>query len=206
VEPTPPINRVDRKKEETRLKIIAVATGLFKAHGFDAVTMERIAAEADIAKGTLYNYFPVKEAIVGEYIRRTFAGRFGERVAMLRIMPDTRSRLAWVLTEIHRGIAAQPDIFEKYFVYHIHNTLSLRREAGIESGFRQLTAEIAALGRQSAELRGDLPDASLVALFEFAIIQVAQEYYQSPGQFRADETIGRCVDLCLAGARTNPGR
>ena len=70
----PPVSRIERKKEETRLKIIAVAMSLFKAHGFDVTTMERIAAEVDIAKGTLYNYFPVKEAIVSEYIRRTFAG------------------------------------------------------------------------------------------------------------------------------------
>ncbi len=206
MERTAPASRVERKKEETRLKIVAVAMSLFKARGFDAVTMESIAAEADIAKGTLYNYFPVKEAIVGEYIRRTFAGKCGERVALLRVMPDTRARLAWVLTELLRGITSQPGIFQKYFVYQLQNTLALHRDADANSGFRLLTAEIAALGQANGDLRGDLPGDILVALFEFAFLEVAREFYQAPEQFRADETIGRCVDLCLAGAKANPGR
>lgn len=37
---------------------------LFDRDGFDAVTMEQIAAEADVAKGTLYNHFPTKEAVL----------------------------------------------------------------------------------------------------------------------------------------------
>lgn len=194
-------NRTERKKEETRLKIIAVAMSLFKAHGFDATAMERIAAETDIAKGTLYNYFPVKEAIVGEYIRRTFAGSFAERLFLLQMMPDTRSRLSWVLTELMRGIAAQPDLFEKYFVYQLKNMLSLHRDAGMKSGFRQLTEAIADLGLESGELRADLPRSSLVALFEFAFVEVAREYYQAPEKFAAGEVIARCVDLCLHGAQ-----
>lgn len=43
---------------------MAAAMALIRAYGFEETTMEQIAEEADIAKGTLYNYFPAKEAII----------------------------------------------------------------------------------------------------------------------------------------------
>lgn len=51
----------ETKKRETRQRISDVATGLFHARGFDAVTVEEIAAAADVSKMTVFNYFPRKE-------------------------------------------------------------------------------------------------------------------------------------------------
>ena len=56
--------RVERKKEETREKIIRVAMKLFMDQGLESTTMEQIAAQVDIAKGTLYNYFEDREALI----------------------------------------------------------------------------------------------------------------------------------------------
>jgi AcrR family transcriptional regulator len=86
-------NRTERKKETTRRKIMDVAMDLFRQQGVESTTMEQIAAEVDIAKGTLYNYFSVKEAIIDEYIKRSFQENNDERVRQIRTMPDTRSRL-----------------------------------------------------------------------------------------------------------------
>jgi AcrR family transcriptional regulator len=49
----------------TREKILAVASDLFAAQGFDATTTRDIARAAGIATGTMFNYFSSKEAIVG---------------------------------------------------------------------------------------------------------------------------------------------
>jgi AcrR family transcriptional regulator len=54
----------DRKKEAARHRIIAVADHLFAEDGFDATTMEDIAAAAEVSVGTLYNYFGSKTAIL----------------------------------------------------------------------------------------------------------------------------------------------
>lgn len=50
-------------KEETRTRIIACAEQLFRTQGFEATRTKEIAQEAGIAAGTLFNYFPTKEAV-----------------------------------------------------------------------------------------------------------------------------------------------
>jgi len=54
----------DRKKEATRQAISNVATHLFVEHGFDKVSVSDIAEEANVARKTVFNYFPRKEDLV----------------------------------------------------------------------------------------------------------------------------------------------
>lgn len=52
------------EKEATRERIEAAALELFRTRGFEATTTRDIAKAAEIATGTLFNYFAAKEAIV----------------------------------------------------------------------------------------------------------------------------------------------
>ena len=51
-------------KAETRRRILKAARDRFAKVGFEAATTREIAAAAGIAVGTLFNYFPSKEAII----------------------------------------------------------------------------------------------------------------------------------------------
>ncbi|MGE5583813.1 MAG: TetR/AcrR family transcriptional regulator [Bacillota bacterium] len=194
-------NRVERKKEETKRKIISVAMNLFKKQGFNATTMEQIAAEVDIAKGTLYNYFPVKEAILDAFIQQTFQQKNTERIAQIRKLPDTRSRITFILSDLINGVRSEKEIFEKYFVYRIQNMISLSRDQSTESGLGLLETELIELGQKGAELRNDLPLDMFKALFEFVFVVVAQQFYKEPGRFIADKAIEQGVDLFMNGAK-----
>ncbi len=55
-------------REATRRKILECAQVQFRSVGFEATTTRDIAKAAGIATGTLFNYFPTKEAIVGNLI------------------------------------------------------------------------------------------------------------------------------------------
>lgn len=58
------MTRLERKRQHTRDRIAQTAFELFETHGYDAVTMDQIAIAADVARGTLYNHFAVKEAVL----------------------------------------------------------------------------------------------------------------------------------------------
>ena len=55
-----PLGRRERKKLETRQRISTAAFALFVERGYEATTVEAIAERADVAKGTVFNYFPQK--------------------------------------------------------------------------------------------------------------------------------------------------
>jgi AcrR family transcriptional regulator len=194
-------SRISRNKEEKKKRIISKAMELFHKLGFNKTTMEQIAEEADISKGTLYNYFPIKEAIIDEYIKDCFRKKYPERIRHLQKMPDTQSRIVLVINEIVEEVQAQNEIYERHIVYTIQKITSLKRDEQINIGFELLAAEIIRLGQKEEEIRKDLPINTLVGLIEFAFIQVVQQFYMDPDNFNALEITNRYVDLCINGAK-----
>lgn len=59
-------------KSATRRRILEVAQKHFAQHGFEVATTRDLAQAAGIAAGTLFNYFPTKEAIVEALIRDVY--------------------------------------------------------------------------------------------------------------------------------------
>lgn len=54
-------------REELAGRIYRAAIGIFRERGFDAATVEEIARAAGVAKGTIFNFFPTKGAILLRY-------------------------------------------------------------------------------------------------------------------------------------------
>ncbi len=193
--------RMERKKEETQNKIITAAVELFRRVGLEATTMEQIAAVVDIAKGTLYNYFPSKEAIINAYIQRTFRERNDDRMAQFTSLPDTRARLTRIFELLVAGVQAQKELFEAFMVARMKSVISFRPPEGEPTGLSLLIHEIIRLGQQSGELRADLPDDLLEGLFEYALIAAIKPFYLDPQRFDAAQSIARSVDVFMNGAR-----
>ena len=76
----------ERKKAETRQAISDVATRLFEARGFEAVTVAEIAAAANVSAKTVFNYFPAKEDLF-------FDAEDAVRDALVAAVPDVRPLL-----------------------------------------------------------------------------------------------------------------
>ena len=195
-------SRMDRKKEETRQKILAAAMQMFREQGFDAVSMETIAETVDIAKGTLYNYFPVKEAILDEYIRRNFKDRTQAWVAKIRELPTTAARMETVFTDLLTGIQSQRVIFEKYTAYRMKQWISFHQEDHEKSGFQLISAEIIHLGQASGELRSDLPAQMLEDLCEYVFMLTVKEFYLASETFSTPQASERIINCFLNGTKT----
>ncbi len=56
--------RRERKKRETRQRILDAAVALFAAQGYEATTMDEIAESADFSRATVFNAFPRKADLV----------------------------------------------------------------------------------------------------------------------------------------------
>jgi AcrR family transcriptional regulator len=58
------------EKIPTRDRILKVAGELFYKEGFRAIGIDRVIAEADVAKATFYNHFPSKDDLIVAWVRR----------------------------------------------------------------------------------------------------------------------------------------
>lgn len=66
---------------ETHERILRAALDTFMHHGYNATTMDDIAAASDTSKGTLYWHFESKENLLESAIRGFFEGTFMAEVA-----------------------------------------------------------------------------------------------------------------------------
>jgi AcrR family transcriptional regulator len=63
----------ERKKRQMRRQLSDVATALFLERGFDAVRVAEVAAACGVSEKTVFNYFPVKEALIMDRLEITLA-------------------------------------------------------------------------------------------------------------------------------------
>ncbi len=59
--------RRERKKSETRARILNAAIALMTERGYDAVKVEDIAARADVANATFFLHFPTKASLLAAF-------------------------------------------------------------------------------------------------------------------------------------------
>jgi len=71
-----PASLRERKKADRRQHIFESAMRLFEERGFQATTFSDIARAAQVSRGTVFNYFPYKEALLIEF--------FGKHLEVLR--------------------------------------------------------------------------------------------------------------------------
>jgi AcrR family transcriptional regulator len=62
--------RRQKQKRSRQHRILSAARALFTAKGYAETAMHEIAASADLAVGTLYNYFPCKPDLLVAIVRR----------------------------------------------------------------------------------------------------------------------------------------
>lgn len=118
---TVPLGRRERKKAATRTKIADTALRLFLEHGYDAVGIRHVAAEADVAVTTVFSHFASKEALVfaqDEDFERRLGQAVTDRAPDTPLVPALRRAIealvrhvtADAIAPIWRMIESTPDL------------------------------------------------------------------------------------------------
>lgn len=190
--------RTERKKKETRQKIVNVALELFQRQGFGNTTMEQIAEETDIARKTLYNHFSVKEAIVDEYVKGISRQGVRETLETLRSLPNTRLRLQYTFDKLYEWVEVNAEIIGISLGYRLKN---MYQGAGYSGGGSQsLIEEIIRLGRQAGEIRQDIPAKLLVKQLDTLRMTVVLDWLNDTSSLELRKEMAKLVDLFLTGA------
>ncbi|MFI8421053.1 TetR/AcrR family transcriptional regulator [Streptomyces sp. NPDC085479] len=154
-----------RKKERTRDAIGDAAVTLFLERGFDHVSVNDVAAAAEVSKPTLFRYFPTKEDLV----LHRFADHQGEAA---RVVRDRESGIEPVtalhqyfragldrydpvtglsdhpeVVAFHRMVFATPSLAARLTRYQIEDEEALAEALGAGIRARLLAAQVLAVQR-----------------------------------------------------------
>lgn len=193
-----PEGRRARKRQQTADHLTDIAFELFASQGYEAVTMEQIAATADVAKGTLYNHFPVKEALLSHRFHADLAAAMPGLFAELARLPGSVARLRGFL----QASAAYNEGVRDYLAPYLHYRLSqpvdtLGRDN--RSGLDQIYIRLLADGQAAGEIRPDLPLQQLADTLAFMHLGTVLRWLRTPDTSLAAE-FDTMLDLFLNGA------
>ncbi|MEZ5289515.1 MAG: TetR/AcrR family transcriptional regulator [Vicinamibacterales bacterium] len=210
-----PATRPGRESKEAvvaafrRRALLAAASRVFGRKGFEPATMDEIATEAGVAKGTIYLYYPSKRAIY----EATFASSLAEITAVtdagVHAAPTPRAAIAAFVEARVRYFQEHPDAFRLYVteVSRLVADRGPRRGAcrmALDGHTRSLEAVFAAaVGR--GEMRGVDPAAAAHAVFDITRGLVARRLLTC-AESDAARDVAFLVELIWTGLAPGPHR
>jgi len=178
-----------RKRARTRAALIAAALDLFERQGYEATTIDEIAAAADVSPRTFFRYFATKEEValgddLGPEILRLLVARPTDEPMLESVRRVIIDGLALISEDDRQALLARLKI-----VYRTPPLRARRWEFQLEMG--RITGAIV------AERRGLPPDdlgSRVTAAAAFTAIEVAMDHWQ---QRDGREDLGAVLDAAI---------
>ena len=100
--------RVRMSGSQRREQLVAVGRKLFAAKGYEAVSVEEIAAKAEVSKPVVYEHFGGKEGLYAVIVDREVTGLIETIMdALIRYQRMLGKNTLWQVGTDHAGIATQ---------------------------------------------------------------------------------------------------
>lgn len=164
-----PLGRRERRRAEIRERIVRAALRLFSERGVHATTVEDITNEADVGKGTFFNYFPSKDDIL-PHLCQLKMGKIREFVSRSLRSQDSMDQvlqeLALILIE---EFEESPALMQSILATFFSNPSARKQMAEDFLRDREILAELMAARQERGELRSDLTPQELALQFQRAL-------------------------------------
>lgn len=184
------------KRERTAEHIVQTAYELFERHGYDAVTMEQIALVAGVAKGTLYNHFPVKEALIRHRMHADLSRALPGVLASFPPDADCAEKLRLFLRESARYTVAARDYVPHYLRYRVTQGPLVQDEG--RSGLNRVYTHLLAEGQARGEIAAEPPAEVLADMLGHLHLSALTRWLATPG-LELESAFGQMLDLFLKG-------
>lgn len=200
-----PSDRRTRKRLATRQNISNIATRLFFERGFDQVTVDEIAAAADVGRMTVFNHFPRKEDMLfdrDEEAREMLRDALRQRDA--GVAPIEAYRLLCHRLVAERSPAVDFSARSEGFIKTIEGSETLKaRVRAIRDEIAQLVAVALSecVGREPTDPDAQLAAGLLLAIWSVAFIQAHRTFRQTRDTEEARAVFLALIDKGSIGLR-----
>ncbi|ARU60855.1 hypothetical protein CBW65_06910 [Tumebacillus avium] len=175
------------RKQALKDTIYTKAMQLFVEKGFDRVTVDEITLACGVAKGTFYNYFPKKEAVL-LHMGESQMAHLQEQLAELRSLPVIRHRIEKLFAALSERYAAHPELLRVSLSEMVKSAQLLGVELAVIRRFEQaltpLLEEAQQLGQMNSGHSTELAAEVLVGLYFQTLMRFASGFYSDPEQLK----------------------
>jgi AcrR family transcriptional regulator len=177
----------ERKRQQTRERLIEVAMALFLERGFEATTLDDIAAAAEISRRSFFHYFTSKEEVVFAWHEATTAAL----IAAVAARPADESMLVAAENAII-AIARQLDSEEAIAIARLkQNNPALRARDQLK--YEQLERALADALATRAGREADMLQARLVAMIATGAMRIGGEIWAAEGARETPEALAKRI-------------
>jgi AcrR family transcriptional regulator len=168
----------EQKKQKTKQAILEAAIPLFNENGYDSTSIEQIAKNAGVGKGTVYSYFQTKKDIIKgfceyelEQLHEKIVAGSNQEASVLEQM------LTIYMTEFHH--VTQNREFGRLFLREtvFPNDYDIETNVELEDKYFQLLFPILKKGQDRGELREDLQLLHITAHFYSLYLMILSAWY-----------------------------
>jgi AcrR family transcriptional regulator len=190
----------ERKKLQTRAAIITRAVELFNTHGFYNTSIDDIADAADVSRGTFFNYFGYKEAVIVEFGRDLMIALTAQVEEQIKedVSPER------IISRIWLEVRALLEEHGEAVVVLSHELLNPDVERGVRAAqaftLAELVAKVATNGQRSGRFRGTLDAGQFGQLVANLIIVSVATQYRTNDMAAADGYMRQSLRVIFHGA------
>ncbi len=129
------------RRADTRERLLRAAAELFASQGYDAVSVDEVAAAADRSSGALYAHFGSKHGLLKALLESWQETTSAVVQAEFAVAPDHAARMA----ALWRNVAHPPDeLGDKWLLLEHELWLRAVRDPDVGAGLRHRYAEVRA--------------------------------------------------------------
>ena len=186
----------EKKKTQTRNKIFEVAGRLFKVKGFENTTVDEITKEAGIGKGTFFNYYPTKEALLVDFVTEKEELVFDLVKNELRKNIHVRQRIKNALLTVAKSNEKNKELTRLFVVEHLrHYGYNERTSKGLNT----LLHKIIEKGVEAGEIRNSIDIKKAAENITGIYYTSLMEWLWSESDYSFSEDISIKIDMIFDG-------
>ncbi len=190
----------ERKKQQTRTAIINQAVELFNSQGFYNTSIDDIADAADVSRGTFFNYFGYKEAVIVEFGR--------DLMVSLTAQVDEQitggMSAERIIYRIWREVRALLEEHGEAIVVLSHELLNPDVERSVRAAqtftLAELVAKVATTGKRAGRFRSGIDAGQFGQLVADLIIVSVATQYRTNDMEAADAYMRQSLNIIFNGA------
>ncbi|WP_341277819.1 TetR/AcrR family transcriptional regulator [Paenibacillus sp. FSL H8-0537] len=152
-----------QRKQELKERIFEQALQLFREKGFANVTIDEITQSCGIAKGTFYNYFPRKEAILLD-LGQTQMEVTQTNLERYHLINDVKEKFLTLFRDLFQKYAVNAELAKLTILEMLRSPLLLQEEFNVINKFEELLCTLLDEAEKLKKLPSQLASADIAAV------------------------------------------